>query len=302
MLDYLILMRPTLFLPVWIFFLLGANFAGGNFSWEALIIFILYTMLMGGTYILNQIIDVKSDKRNRKLFLLSDDIIPVFHAYIQMFLLFILPLSLSWFMDFRIFIFFMISFVMGVLYSLPHVEFKGRPFLDLLWNSTGYGVIAFSVGWISVSTMRPEMWIHTLPYFFAVGAVFVNTTIPDIKGDKMEGKITTGVFLGKKKTLILAVILDVLSIAISLIVTDYICLIASGLSLPVFIYACIRMDEKPVLLSIRATSLILAIAVCIITPIIIPAFLLVYGVQKYYYRKKFDINYPAVFSGADREF
>lgn len=257
---------------------------------------------MGGVYVLNQIVDRESDRKNEKLFLLSDEIIPLTHAYAEMITLFIISLGLSLLFGKVVFLYFLISLLMGITYSFPVGGMKAKPFLDILWNSFGYGVLAFVIGWISVSFPSPHMWIRGIPYFLAVSAVFVNTTIPDIKGDREERKITTGVLLGKKKTLILGVILDILAVIVSYLLGDHICLIAAGLSLPIFIYAYLNSGSKPILLSIRATSGILGIAVFIITPIIIPLFLLILLIQKNYYRKRFNINYPSLYSGADREF
>jgi len=302
MLDYFILLRPTLFIPLWIFFLLGVHFAGSSISGKSLLILLLYTLLMGGSYILNQIVDMESDKKNEKLFLLSDGIIPLIHAYILMILLFLVPLIITFFMQLQIFVFFAIALLMGITYSVPPLECKGKPFLDILWNSAGYGMVTFSLGWISVAPLKTDMWIHTLPYFFAVAAVYVNSTILDIKGDKMAGKITIGVFLGKKNTLLFAIVLDIITLILAVIISDYLGVIASGTALPFFIYALVSKKKKSILLSIRGTFLILAIIVCILFPIIIPIILFVFGIQKYYYRKKFNINYPAVFSGVDKEF
>ncbi len=302
MMDYFILMRPTLFIPLWIFFLLGAHFAEGTLTLRSVSIFILYTLLMGGVYIQNQIVDRESDKKNEKLFILSDEIIPLSHAYLEMIILFLISLGLSILFGAVILFYFLLSLFMGITYSLPPIETKARPFLDILWNSYGYGFLAFIVGWISVNPHSHLMWIHGIPYFLAVGAVFVNTTIPDIKGDREEGKITTGVFLGKRKTLILGVLFDILAIITSYLLGDYICLILAGLSLPFFIYAAVNTHSKPILLSFRVPVVILAIEVCIISPIIIPLLLFIFLMQKVYYRKRFNINYPALYSGADKEF
>jgi 4-hydroxybenzoate polyprenyltransferase len=201
--DYIMLLRPSLFLPLWIFFLLGAYFGKGEISLKAVVVFVIYTLLMGGIYILNQIVDRDSDRRNEKLFLLSEDYIPLRNAYIEMVSLFVLSILGSFFLDKHIFTAFLISFLMGVTYSVPPFETKGKPFLDIFWNASGYGLIAFVVGWLSASLPSGSMLIHGIPYFFAVAAVFVNTTIPDIEGDREEGKITTGVFIGKKNNLLI---------------------------------------------------------------------------------------------------
>ncbi len=296
------LLRPSLFLPLWIFFLLGAYFGEGEISLKAVMVFVLYTLLMGGIYILNQIVDRESDRRNEKLFLLSEDYIPLRNAYIEMVTLFVLSISGAFFLGKYVFIAFLISFFLGITYSIPPFATKGKPFLDIVWNASGYGLLAFIVGWLSAALPSGSMLIRGIPYFFAVSAVFVNTTIPDIEGDREEGKITTGVFLGKKNTLLLGIFFDLLAVVISCLLKDYICLIGAGLALPIFLFAYIKQTKKSILFSFRAIPLILAILVFIITPIIIPLFALVLGVQKYYYKRKFNINYPAIFSGENKDF
>jgi 4-hydroxybenzoate polyprenyltransferase len=298
------LLRPSLFLPLWIFFLLGVHHAEGEISLKAVGAFILYTMLMGGVYIFNQIVDRESDKKNKKLFLLSDELIPLKNAYIEMILLFVVSISVSFFLGLNIFAAFLASLFMGITYSLPKVETKGRPFLDIIWNAAGYGILAFIIGWLTSAAPSGSMFITAIPYFFAVAAVFVNTTIPDIEGDREEGKVTTGVFLGKQKTLLLGVILDFVAIITAYFLGErgYICLIGAGLSFPIFVFAYIKQTKKSILFSFRAIPGILAIIVFFITPIIIPLFAAVIGVQRSYYKKNFDVDYPAVFSGEERDF
>lgn len=300
--HYFALLRPMLFFPVWIFFFLGVHFAKGGISLRSISIFVLYTLLMGGVYILNQIVDIESDRKNEKLFLLPDEIIPVSHAWIEMVLLFVVSLMGSFLIGKTVFYLFLVSLFSGITYSMPPVEIKGRPFLDIVWNAGGYGIIAFSVGWVSGGMFSASVILRSLPYFLAVAGVFVNTTILDIKGDRDEGKITTGVFLGKRKTLLLAVLLNVLAIAVCILLEDYICLVAAGASFPLFLYALIDQGKKSILLTVRVPVVILVIIVFIISPISIPLFLAVFFLLRFYYRRNFDIDYPAVFSGKDRKF
>jgi 4-hydroxybenzoate polyprenyltransferase len=302
--NYFMLLRPTLFLPLWIFFLLGVHHAGGEISLKVVSAFVLYTMLMGGVYIFNQIVDRESDKKNKKLFLLSNNFVPLKHAYVEMMILFAVSIFGAFFLGINIFIALLASLFMGITYSLPKIETKGKPFLDIIWNAAGYGVFALIVGWMAVSRPSTSMFLTAIPYFFAVAAVFVNTTIPDMEGDKEEGKVTTGVFLGKQKTLFLAVILDLAAIITAYFLggRGYICLIGAGLAFPIFVFAYIKQTKKSILFSFRVIPGILAIIVFFITPIIIPLFAAVLGVQKIYYKNKFNINYPAVFSGEERNF
>ena len=300
--DYFMLLRPSLFLPLWIFFFLGVYHAGGKISLSTGIVFVLYTLLMGGVYILNQILDRESDKTNDKLFLLSEGHITVKNAYIEMGLVFVISLIGSFFIDLNIFVVFLLSLFMGITYSVPPIDTKGKPFLDIIWNGIGYGILAFVAGWLSLAGFSRLMLITSIPYFFAVAAVFVNTTIPDIEGDFDEGKITTGVFLGKRNTLLMGVFLDLIAIVISYFLKNYICLIGSGLALPIFLFACVKRTKKSILFSFRVVPAILMIIVFYLMPVVIPVFLFVLVIQKVYYKRKFDVDYPAVFSGKDRDF
>ena len=257
---------------------------------------------MGGIYILNQVIDRESDRKNDKLFLLSEGHVPVKNAYIEMGLIFIISIIGSFFIGLEIFVVFLLSFFMGVTYSIPPIETKGKPFLDMIWNGIGYGILAFSAGWLSLAGFSRPMFVMSIPYFFAVAAVFVNTTIPDIEGDKEEGKITTGVFLGKKNTLLFGVFLDLIAIIISYFLKNYICLIGSGLAFPIFLFAYIKRTKKAILFSFRVVPAILMIIVFYLLPVVIPLFISILVIQKVYYKRKFDMNYPAIFSGKDRDF
>jgi 4-hydroxybenzoate polyprenyltransferase len=135
-----------------------------------------------------------------------------------------------------------------------------------------------------------------------VAAVFVNTTIPDIEGDRKEGKITTGVFLEKKNTLLAGVFLDLIAIIVSYLLKNYICLIGSGLAFPIFLFAYIKRTRKTILFSFRAAPAILMIIIFYLMPVVAPFFILVLVMQKVYYKRKFNMDYPAIFSGKDKEF
>jgi len=247
--DFVVLLRPTLLIPVWTFFLLGNFWAQGGFSAGRIfnvkfsVHFILsilaFSLMMGGIYILNQIIDRVSDKKNKKLFLISENYIGLKSAYIEMGILWLISILLIIPFSPLYKILFFSSFLMGIFYSLPPVQLKAKPFLDLIANAGGYGILNFSIGWLTQNTASPGLWYHTVPYFLAVAAVFINTTILDIPGDKASGEITTGVFLGEKKALFLSVIFIIGSIVSSYFMKDWICFFVSLLSFPFSLHSSV---------------------------------------------------------------
>lgn len=305
--DFIVLLRPTLLVPVWTFFLLGDFWVKGGFtahpviknrfSPEFIISIIAFSLMMGGVYILNQIIDRASDKENKKLFLISEGYIKLRSAVIEMVILWIISFLLILKFPLTYKIIFIISFIMGILYSLPPIQLKARPFLDLIANAGGYGILNFSIGYLTQKVASPALWFHTIPYFLAVGAVFINTTIPDILGDKSAGEITTGVFLGEKRALLLSLIFIIGSIVSSYLIKDWICLTASVISFPFFINAYIHRSMKSVLYSIRIPAPILVIIISVFYPLFFAILLCIFLGLKFYYKKRFNFNYPGVLSG-----
>jgi 1,4-dihydroxy-2-naphthoate octaprenyltransferase len=182
--------------------------------------------------------------------------------------------------------------ILGILYSLPPFKFKARPFLDLLSNAVGYGVVAFCVGWCSYGKFSKSALLYAIPYFWAVGGVFINTTIPDIEGDKKSKEITIAVFLGEKVAYFLAIGFIFVVLISGILLKDWIAQIAGGVALPLFILAGIKQRNKECFLSIRMGGAILALLVGIkFWWFLILLVGIVIGVRLYY-KYKFNLTYP----------
>lgn len=294
-LDYVFLIRPTLLIPGWTLFLIGYYRSGIVNNGHLSLAFITIFFIMGGVYVLNQIIDVDSDKINKKLYLLPEGIISIKSAWLEFTLLIIIGFLLSIKLSIEFKILLAMSFLFGILYSVPPAKFKARPIIDLLSNSLGYGIIAFSLGWVIGNKFTKDTILYALPYFFAVGGVFINTTIPDIPGDKKTNEITTGVLLGEKKSYILSTIFIAVSYMLSVILQDWVCGIASICALPLFILAAIKQNIKYCFISIRlgAPILVLLISIKFIWFIII--LLAIFLSMRLYYKYRFNIIYPKIY-------
>ena len=312
-LDYLAVIRPTLLFPVWTLLLLG-YYRGLNFSnallsnlrlfglpiiltpnLEIVKTILLFSMLMGAAYIVNQIVDAPTDDVNDKLYLVAGGYVNVKILIIEATLLTIgaIVLELCWFRSVQFYLPLIgLSIILGWIYSVPPVRLKGRPILDLLANAIGYGTIAFSLGWISGTNFSGHTLHNSLPYLLCVGATFINTTLPDIEGDKANNDITTGVFLGIKRACALSVTLLILAILSSVFSGDFIALTATSLSLPVFVYTAVKPKINVILLTNKIGILILSLVTCVIIPCY---FLLLIGTTiavKLYYSLRFGIKYP----------
>jgi 4-hydroxybenzoate polyprenyltransferase len=302
--DYFFLARPTLLVPVWTLLLLGyyRGVANRGGAWRFLVsrdfvlIFLLYSALMGGVYILNQIVDRETDRKNEKLFLISGGMVPIPCAVCEMSILFAVPLIVSFFMETTYFILVLISLVMGVLYSVPPVRMKGRPLADLAFNALGYGLVNFLVGWAASGGIDKAAFIQSVPYCLAVGGVFANTTIPDIEGDRADRAITTGVLLGEVRTALLGFLLILLSVVASIVLRDFVCLCAALVASPFFAVAVLKKDRKWYLRSFRIGAPTLVIAAVVLFPYYLALLLITLLSMRFYYRRRFDLAYPSILS------
>lgn len=299
LLDYIFVLRPILLVPAWTMMLVGFHRSQGEWGislalpgrlWLALL---LFSGVMGAAYIVNQIFDVETDRLNKKLFLVAEGYVNKKAIIVESILLLGLSLGAAFVAfppEFGVVI--VLSGLLGLLYSVPPFKLKARPFLDMLANGIGYGLLAFAAGWMSVKPDAAGLWLKALPYVLAVSAVYLNTTIPDYTSDRATGNITTGVWLGSKATRWLALAMMSGSLVLSIVFKDPLCLAASGLALPLFLMAVITANMRWTMLSYQAGSLALVVLTAILYPLYLVILLATYLALKYYHRWRFEMDYP----------
>jgi 4-hydroxybenzoate polyprenyltransferase len=299
--DRIFLLRPTLFYPIWTFFLAGCW--GGRrfgeiiseveFSSVFYKTIISLTMIMGGVFILNQIQDIETDKANRKLFILANGFVSIKEAYIESFIFIAGGLILGFWIGFQFGLKLLVLFLLsGVLYNFRPAIWKNHPFMGLITNGLG-GVIIYSLGWRVCGgvSLLPE---RAIAYALAGVAVFLNTTLPDINGDKSTGKITFGVRYGIKKTAIGAFIFEIISLGLALFFKDWLLFFPAAAVLPFFIWSIIKPNVKVILRTTKFSVLLLAVAVCFSFPLYIVPIFSVYFFSRWYYKKRFNFDYPSL--------
>ncbi len=301
-LDYIILLRPTLLVPVWSFLFLGYFWAKGlpyvGITWELnsdfVMIFVSYSLLMGGAYIINQITDRETDRLNKKLFLIADGIISVRNALIYMFLIELISFLLALRVGFDFLVVWFLSLALALAYSIPPVKLKGKPIVDMLANAVGYGFLNFLAGWISVRGFDAEAVLHAIPYVLSVAGVYMSTTIPDIEGDKKAGEITSGVFFGERLTAILAFFLILLALMSGFIARDYIVVVIASVSLPFIAASIFDPGGLYARLAYRVPGGLTFLYVALrFVPLLFLGILTYFG-QKLYYRWRFNLDYPSL--------
>jgi 4-hydroxybenzoate polyprenyltransferase len=107
----------------------------------------------------------------------------------------------------------LVTFVFAVVYSLPPIRLKSRPFLDLLIIGLGFGTWAIISGWALYSGVTPFPFLPELPLTLLMGAgvFYAGThgvhTASDYTADNKAGVKTTAVYLGPSKAIRLGVLL-----------------------------------------------------------------------------------------------
>ncbi len=299
--DYLFLLRPMILIPVWTFYLLGAyhgaTIAGMQLQPARLLIgLVSFTALLGAIYIINQISDREVDLANRKLFLISHSIVPLWSAWVETSLLiasaFLLGLL---FLPIRFVIVLLVSLALGAAYSLEPLRFKRRPVLDVLASAAGNGILNTLAGWIAIGAPLSE-WAILLPYPLAVASVHLATTIADIEGDRSLGFRTSGVVLGAWKGVIVSTGLMTAAIVTAFIVHNRLAFYASLFSLPMFLiparYSGKATQKMNVLLPVKVATLIFSVTAGFLFPLYIPFLAAVILLTRVYYKRRFGIVYP----------
>lgn len=303
--DYFFILRPLILIPCWNFLLIGSYLARGEagFTEEIVLGLIIYSFLMGGVYILNQITDIETDRINKKLFLLSEGYIPVKYAYIEMVVLWILAVLFSFKFSMIFLLFIAVSLLLGIFYSLPPIKLKGKPILDTFSNGVGYGMINFAIGWLLLRPFDWYMFYRFVPYFLSISAVFINTTIVDIEGDRRAEELTTAIFLGENTAYIVSTILMAGAVIVAFTLKDFICLIPATISFPLFIYVTLysliknKINRKLTIASFRLPGLFFTLITAFLYP---PYFLILIVIlvsMRIYYKHRFGIIYPTLSKG-----
>ncbi len=303
--DYFFILRPLILIPVWNFLLIGAYLAYQRavFTFDVLIGLVIYTLVMGGVYILNQLMDIETDRINKKLFLLSSGHITKSAAYTELAFLWACAIVMSIRFGWLFAVLIIVSMALGVAYSVPPVKLKGKPVVDTLANALGYGTVNFAIGWLLVRDYGPSMFVRFLPYVLCIAAVFINTTIVDIEGDRKAGERTTGVFLGAAAAHVVSCFVMAAAIVVAYLRRDHVCLIPAAISLPLFIYAAgyalwrKSVHRKATIVSFRLPGLAFTVITAILFPVYALVLAVVFVAMRVYYRLRFDMAYPTLSGG-----
>lgn len=307
-LDFIFLIRPTLFFSIWVMVVIGMYSARVSlnkrsiwlteFSWETFFIFLGLTLTCASTFISNQIKDIKSDNINKKLFLVGNYISKE-KSLVMANSLLILGISISIVTNWFVTIFIaLIYLVWGIVYNKEPFNWNKKPILGWLAN-TIIGLLLFMLGWFIVTINSDSIGMNkilffksVLPYLLCFSSVSLLTTVPDIIGDRIALDNTFPIVYGKTLTFFISLILVVIASIIALLNNDPLASTSIIVSLPFFLFTAFRKLEKDVLRSIRYPIFILNFFSLVIYPMLSIPLLIIFYLSKYYYWHRFNLHYP----------
>jgi 4-hydroxybenzoate polyprenyltransferase len=243
-------------------------------------------------YLVNQIFDRESDRINNKGFFLSREILSVPEAAVLAAGLNLAALAVSLLVSGYAFVLFVVIVILGIIYSAPPFCLKDRAWAALLANMLAHGSIVYLIGAGWNENLEWRHLIKSLPYFFAVGAIYLNTTLPDVEGDRQAGKRTIAVAYGHRFAQGLALIFVLTAAGIAVYTRDFDFLLPAIMALPLFALA---LDRKSIRYSVWATKAALVL-LSLAAALYFWWYALILAVgflaARVYYKRRFGMVYP----------
>jgi chlorophyll synthase len=286
-LDFFFALRPLVLVPAWSFFVLGWAAAGGApFPWLR---FALLSLVLCGAYLVNQIVDLETDRINGKGFFLQRGIFtPRFYAWAATlfiaascgiaFVLDASPRAIA------------VAAALGLAYSMPPLRLAARPGLDLAANAAGYGIVA---PWIGAGDALPPARLLAAAAL-AVAAVFLHTTLLDLEGDRRTGKRTSGTVLGLRGARAGALLCSLAAVALAHGSAPQPQWIATCVLAPLTAAAMVLPHPSGSRLVCVAGTAAFALAAAFLQPIFGAAVVVLVLATRVYYRQRFALAYPAL--------
>ena len=292
-----------LLIPLWSIYLLIHNrISPSEYSLDALCGLALLSLICAGAYVLNQIYDRESDSTNGKLGFFADSgRLTLNSGWIIYSLLTICPILAAFFMNPLLAPPLVVGAIIGYAYSAPPLSAKDRPLAGYIFNVIPYSVIAWWVvlvcskdGFANFTARIGMDWPIILCAGFAVGGVYLITTVPDVAGDAKAGKRTAAVAIGVKKTMTLAILNLAASLGLAAFSGFHSFTAASALAIPLAVMAARPGGGRFVALSAKAPIIVVTLFAGFYHPIYGTFVILLIMASRTYYRVRFAEVYPQI--------
>ncbi len=308
LIDIFFLSRPILLPTVYLFmvlgFLLDKDLSTLHFYFDINKDFLLniigFSFVMLSIFLSNRINDYEVDKVNRGPGFIEIKNIKL--AKVVEFFYIIVGFTIISFSNNFIYyaILYFIALIIGYLYNNKPFYFTGRPFLDFLSNALGYGVVSVILGYVSSTytfkfnmIFQQDIFLNIVAYFFLMGAGSIGSTLPDIKGDLKNGKITTPIFIGIKKSLILSIIFLIISLILGVKTKNLIVILSSISSIFSYMLPFIfKYKEFSLYYTYQIGGGVLMLITSIFFPYLLITYLFFYIITLIYYKLRHNTIYP----------
>lgn len=300
MIDILFLARPALLCASCAFFFAGAVSAVrhtvGLHSIRSTIPtvtnLVLFALVTSFAFVVNQILDVGSDRLNRKVFILPAGVVKTSESIAFAGILGVLAFALSLSRATTVRYLAWAGLALGFAYSVPPMRLKGRPVGDLLANVIGFGFIGFAMGWLALAGFSSRLVVRSLPYAIAMAAIFLNTCIPDEEGDRAAGDCTSCVVFGKTAASRAALILLSLSGLVGFAVGETPCALAALGTMPAFVATAAEPTPANSVVASQFAARVLFVVVSFKAPVLALLGVATYVSARLYYGRRFRVGYP----------
>ena len=293
-------MRPVLFFPAWSTLLLAyiseskiQDYSVLFFNSDLMLRIFSFAGIMGASFVINQIVDVDSDRENQKLPILSSGKLSNRAAWIFSILLSIMTLLISFLFSLYIFYLNLIFLtITAYLYNIKPFKLKDHSILGAIANYL-MGVLAYLYALDSFYISDFESFILISSINFSL---FILTTLPDIKGDKKIRKRTIGSVLGIKKAIWVNMLFMLIVLMFSLLFRYKITYVSYLYYLHFFISVLlvINCSIENIIFMIKLFLLVQALLVCVFFPDYFIFLIMMYLGGRVYYKSYFNINYPHI--------
>ncbi len=258
---------------------------------EILMLLFVFGCAMGASFLLNQLKDIETDKKNNKLFFLAEGHLTPRMLHRETAVLILLSLPLLFFHTAAGLTLLLFIWITGYMYNYPPFTLK-----DHLWGSIGgnmlMGALAFFIGWLARMDFSWRMFGDVLPYLIFNTVLYFFTTLPDREGDRLAQKHTPAVVWGLDRVVKLSLWLFLSGMLLSWYRNDLSALWIYLLSIPFFWPLISRREVQHTIRATKFGILFFAMIICLKWPWYLILMIAVFFATRLYFRKRFNFDYP----------
>jgi len=307
-LDYIFVLRLTFFFPVWSLFLAGfytqnkyvtqlqtfgeSNHAIAQHLHELYLTGLLLTLLMGGIFILHQVMDRHVEKAYT---FIAPEMLTPKAAFIEASIMMALALLGCFFLSIPAAVILVLLLLLsGYLYNFPPFNLKNNAIGGLV-AITVSGLLIFLLGWLTGGDISRYAYVASVPYVLAVAAMYLLVSTLDVAKDNPQRK-TFAIVFGKTVTAGLAVALGSAAMVVSFISSDELIFYPTFFSLPFLIWVVLRMNDHELSRVIKYPVMMFAVAISLKWILtmnnyrFVYVLLTVYFLSKLYHKLRFGIG------------